>query len=127
MRKTISILFLLIFIFSGTEAHELFKIPHLLVHYAEHHEESNNQKSILDFLDEHYNGQEKHESDDHKDKGCLPFQGKEHVSPFNFFVLNHTTIIIFHKVLPNESVSIFFEENFISSFSGTVWQPPKIA
>ena len=57
MRRLIAVIFLFSFLFSGTEMHELFKIPHLLAHYIEHSSESK-EISLLDFIKEHYNGAE---------------------------------------------------------------------
>ncbi len=126
MQRLIAILFLFSFLFSGTEMHELFKIPHLFSHFIEHTTESK-EISLLDFLKEHYNGTENSHHDTHKDKGCLPFQGKEHVNPMNTLILNNTSVIVFQKTIAEESKVILFQEKFISSFNGTVWQPPKIA
>ena len=125
MQRVIAIIFLFSFLFSGTEMHELLKIPHLLSHYVEHAQESK-EISLINFLKEHYNGAENSHHDTHKDKGCLPFQGKEHVNPMNTLILNSTTIIVFQKVKSPEKKVISFPKNFISSFNGSVWQPPKI-
>ncbi len=125
MQRVIAIVFLFSFLFSGTEIHELFKVPHLLSHYVEHASESK-EISLLDFLKEHYNGTENSHHDTHKDKGCLPFQGKDHVNPMNNLILNKTTIIVFQKTITEQNQVISFHENSISSFNGSVWQPPKI-
>lgn len=124
MKRLIAVIFLSAFLFSGTEAHELFKIPHLISHYVEHSKE---KISLLDFLEEHYDGQEKHGVDGHKDKGCLPFQGKDHINPLNLYIIHSTSAIVLQKLAPVSNESIFLEENIISSFNGSIWLPPKLA
>jgi hypothetical protein len=126
MQRLIALIFLISFLFSGTEMHELLKVPHLLSHYAEHALESK-EISLVDFLKEHYNSVETSHHDSHKDKGCLPFQGKEHVNPMNTLILNSTAIIVFQKTISQENKVNSVAKFFISSFHGTVWQPPKIA
>ncbi len=126
MRRLIAFIFLFSFLFSGTEMHELFKIPHLLAHYIEHSSESK-EISLLDFIKEHYNGAENLHHDTHKDKGCLPFQGKEHINPMNTLILSNTIIMVFQKSILQENKVISFYKSSVSSFHGSVWQPPKIA
>jgi len=106
--------------------HELLKVPHLLSHYVEHTSQSK-EISLVDFLKEHYNGSQNNHTDDHKDRGCLPFQGKEHVNPITNLMLQNSTDLVFLRASVQENFIVLFQENFISSFNGSVWQPPKIS
>lgn len=125
MRRLLAFIFLFAFLFSGTEMHELLKVPHLLTHFIEHSSNSHNI-SLADFIKEHYNDNQKENSDHHKDKGCLPFQGKEHVNPMTNLMLNSTTEIIFFTPLACESKKVIFNDNLVTSFNGSIWLPPKI-
>jgi hypothetical protein len=72
MRKFISILFLIFFSVTSTEAGQLFKIPILIRHYLAH-KEINNNTSFVHFIKQHYAVQHDRDGDDDKDSQ-LPFK-----------------------------------------------------
>lgn len=75
MRQWIAIILLGLFTFSGTEVHQLLKLPMLFQHYAEHQAEG--RMDWLNFLAEHYlHERHHHASDDHHHE--LPFHCDHH-------------------------------------------------
>lgn len=124
MKKLIAIGLLFSFLSSTTEAHELFKIPHLIVHYFEHSDDV----PLGQFLHEHYaHDHENHDQDEHHDNGCLPFQGNHScgVCMSSFFFHGNSSFNL-KPARENSDSFIPTEENAISSYQANIWQPPKI-
>lgn len=103
------------------EFRDLPKIGLLINHYHQAHE----QISLLEFLELHYgNGSEKHDKE-HGHKS-LPFKSHESTS---------VQFISFQPVVAVPSTSCIINSNkqektyrsvFISEFSQSIWQPPKL-
>lgn len=122
-----SIVFLVVYLFSMTEVHQLVKTPLLMEHFLEHKRE-NKALSLLSFLEMHYlNG--KHIDADHDKDMQLPFKNFQDNHPNVVLALpEQITFFEPQPALQDELVPNFNESQvFISSFLTSIWQPPKIA
>jgi hypothetical protein len=68
----------------NTELHQLFKLPILFQHFAEH-KQLNSQVGVIDFLSMHYWGDDRNNNDDERDMQ-LPFK-KLDVHPLHIYFL----------------------------------------
>lgn len=128
MKKTIALASLLVYFFASTEAKQLFKIPVIFQHYAEHREE-NRQLSLLDFLDMHYMQGSLFDQEDDRDMK-LPFKSTGDV--FSFFPLTADRMppscLVF---CPQKNLETFFRFSTMGkplrSAEHNIWQPPRVA
>lgn len=125
LKKAIAILFLILFVFARTEAAELLKLPLLIHHYLEHHEEDN-AVSFVDFLHQHYHEHAAHPSANHEHEK-LPFKSHDLGFLQTSFVCERATFLIPEIViqLPTRRNSSFKSTFFSSPFLSLIWQPPK--
>ena len=125
MKKILS-LFLILQFFTNHEAFaELVKLPFLFDHY----QQTASDKSLIDFMKEHYADSNHDEDHEH---GKLPFKHSEdgcshHPSPNISVVIkteNHYSIeqIEFHALQ-----IIATNDRIPNSFAESIWQPPKLA
>lgn len=127
MKRFFSILFLLVYLFSMTEIHQLLRTPLLVEHYLEHKQE-NKALTVLNFFEMHYlNG--KHIDIAHEKDMQLPFKNFQDNHP-NVVLALPEPVLFFEprmdgqrNLVPNFRAT----ELFISSFLISIWQPPKIA
>ena len=127
LKKLISILCLLVYFFATTEAKQLFKIPVIFQHYAEHREE-NRQLSLLDFLDMHYMHGSPFDQDYDRDMK-LPF--KSTGDAFSFFPLTADCMPPSCQVIcPQKNIEPFSRisllDKALQSAENNIWQPPRI-
>lgn len=126
MRQVIAGTLLVIYLFSTTELHQFLKLPALVSHFAEHHQE-NPKLSLWQFLCIHYAHGDVMDADRDKDLK-LPFK--------SFDNCNNTNLISLLPELKFSLVEFFSPEttielpNYYSSFLGasyldSIWQPPK--
>ena len=131
LKQFIAISFLSIFLCANTEIGQLLKLPTLINHYLEHHENKNDDKngiSFLGFLKNHYNENSQHSKTAKHDHQNLPFKTTDCNSintviafvPQMIFTL-HTTAVISAK-----NIACYTEQHYISKSFGSIWQPPKI-
>ncbi|WP_111634743.1 hypothetical protein [Pedobacter cryoconitis] len=59
-------------LFLNTSFSEVFKLPHLVSHFQQHHQQ-NSEVGIIDFLSMHYFGEDLNDNDDDEDMK-LPFK-----------------------------------------------------
>lgn len=129
MKKNISILFLLIYIFTTFQLAEYLKIPILVEHFVEHQQE-NPTLNLWTFIMDHYSHGEVFDADFEKDMK-LPF--KSHSSNCGCTIVTFLSPIqIFdfdRKLFLNKFKKPCFgyKFSFISNFHSTIWQPPKIS
>ena len=125
MKKSISIAFLLIYLFSATELSQLVKLPTLVEHFSEH-KQQNETMSFWDFLCIHYAGKFSKDNDYEKDMK-LPFKSHDTSQTF-IFVANPpvTPYISSLSINFKEKTFCHYDEQFLPTFylSG-IWQPPK--
>lgn len=124
MRQWIGIFLLATFTFTGTEVHQLLKLPMLLEHYAEH--QATAPMNWWDFLEEHYAHERHHHSgeDHHHD---LPFHCDHHcgAQTIQAQLADRTASAI---LLPSAlDVELISTEDRISLLDGPadIWQPPR--
>lgn len=131
MLKKVIIIFLCLQILSGNAfGMELMKVHSAITHYFDHESHEHPGESFLDFLHEHYVlGEHAHENGGHCDED-MPFK---HCSECGS---NHLVVVPF--TLPEDLAKISFSyctvqlpiearEQFVSSCTLTIWQPPKIS
>ncbi len=128
MKKSIAISFLFIFLCANTEIGQLLKIPTLIQHFKEHHDDDLDI-SFADFIDFHYNNDKQHsDTDKHDNHQNLPFKtintnvntilAFESQTAFSFRKLN---IISLNRTVP------FSQDFYISSVFASIWLPPKLS
>jgi len=126
VNKLIAIFFLFGYFFASTEAKQLFKIPVIFQHYAEHRQE-NNHLSLLDFLDMHYMHGSPFDQDYDRDMK-LPFKTSGDV--FSFFPITADTMPAeFTMTLPQTGISpinkIPTTQDLRTPPAQSIWQPPR--
>ncbi|APA00538.1 MULTISPECIES: hypothetical protein [Flavobacterium] len=132
LKKIITLLFLLFFVYSNTELGQLFKISNLVQHYLEHTNHKQEQpQSFMAFIINHYKNSQKHtDADGHDKHENLPF--KTQTLNLDTVVLTFEeilTIFTFKKpilISVNQSLPIY-KEWYISNVLLSIWQPPKLA
>jgi hypothetical protein len=125
MGRFIGVVLSFSFLLSGADGIELFKLPGLLKHYAEHREEQP-ELGVLDYLTIHYNSLHADESGhDHN----LPFKSHEHStacmqilaciggSPSSGFLIDAPVIGAVYPSCP-------FKLRHVGG--NGVWQPPRL-
>jgi len=129
VKKTVSILFLLIYLVASTELGELFKVDNLIIHYFEHQDKSKNI-SFTDYIYLHYFDHGKEDNDSEKDIQ-LPFNSHSElcslITQIPFIPFNHSIQI---KLEPDyfevKNEPIFHKDHFYSCETPSIWQPPKL-
>jgi hypothetical protein len=126
LKKLITIFFLLGYLFASTEAKQLFKIPVIFQHYAEHRLE-NNHLSLIDFLDMHYMHGSPFDQDYDRDMK-LPFKTTGDV--FSFFPITVDKMPAeVMMVCPQASLQplnkIPRSRGLGTSLVQRIWQPPR--
>ncbi|HLZ16345.1 MAG TPA: hypothetical protein VKQ08_04870 [Cyclobacteriaceae bacterium] len=123
MSRMLAISFLLLYINSNTEVHEMLRLPILLEHFSQH-KKLVSDISFWDFLVMHYESDVNHDSDDNQ----LPFKDPGHsftaptlALPIHKMVLKETV------VLAEVDHSFFYHETFIASHLSDIFQPPRIS
>jgi hypothetical protein len=131
LKKLLAISLLSIFLCANTELGQLLKLPTLLHHYLEHHEDKSddeNESSFANFLGKHYNQNNQHSEDTENDHQNLPFK----IIEFN--ALN-TAVTLAQEInfelnnSPTTSaikIGTYTEPHYASKSFGSIWQPPKL-
>lgn len=126
VKRFIAILFLAIFVFSSTEAHQLLRIPYVFTHFAEHHRQ-NSQLSFIRFLDLHYmHGSPKDRDYDEDMK--LPFKAPDKCQSgqSTIFLLPLLSPKVIKPLEVCREVNNTYRDCFVDSgYHSGVWQPPK--
>ncbi len=128
MKNKLSILFLIVYLFTATSFLELLKIPILIEHYVEHKNTDKNL-SFIGFMVIHYFSKTVIDQDYEKDKK-LPFKSDNTCNNCN---VSHVYISQYNKVdiqdFFNETTLntyYFIKDDFsISRCHNNIWQPPK--
>lgn len=127
LKQFIAISLLFTFLFSNMELHQLLKLPTLIEHYIEHKQENKNE-TLLNYLAEHYAKNINHQhNDNHNDHQKLPFKTND--CAVTHSILGVLTTEKIELIIPNasfiEKTSYYNEDDYLSNFSGNIWQPPK--
>lgn len=125
VKKVLSIIIMLQLLSNQEALAEITKLPFLFHHYSE----TEHQHSFIEFLTEHYSGDE-HHGDDHE-HGKLPFKhsddGNGHHATIQIWGYENSpvnTLEIKVPVISHEKYFITNECHF-PSYSSNIWQPPK--
>ena len=126
MKRCITILCLLVYFFASTEAKQLFKIPVIFQHFAEHQQEDK-QLSLLAFLDMHYLHGSPYDQDYDRDMK-LPFKSSGDV--FSFFPCTADRMPPAYLVVcPQKKIEKHLRFSSIdrpyTSPAHNIWQPPR--
>lgn len=125
--KKIVIFFLSLQFFTNHEAFaEMVKLPFLFDHYNE----TATNTTFFEFIKEHYAENQNHDND--HEHGKLPFKHSEdgcshHPSPNISVVIktdNHYSLALIE--FKTQKI-ISSNDNIPSSFTDSIWQPPKLA
>lgn len=127
MKKLISILFFLVYLFTTTEFYQFIKLPMLFEH-LQAHEAGNKNETLWSFIDEHYLKPVDKNPDAAADMQ-LPFKEQNPSVAYNI----STTVLIQTQssfvIKPVELITTDFPQ-YTQSFSHytygpNIWQPPK--
>lgn len=127
MKKQISILLLLVYLFSFQEFRQVLKFPFFIEQFVKH-QIINEDYSLLGFFKHHYLDGEVLDSD-YKEDMKLPFKKITHdfSSNINLYLPIFTEIKLERKLVVIELISHHFKEQnfFISEFYLKIFQPPE--
>ncbi|MCC6839901.1 MAG: hypothetical protein IT230_07060 [Flavobacteriales bacterium] len=124
MRRRFAILLLGLFAFTGTELHQLLKVPMLFAHYAEHQAEQ--PMGWMQFLEEHYPHDRHHHERGESHQG-LPFQCDHHCGAQTLQAqLDGACGTVLMLPAPID-VQLIATEDRIAPREGPdgIWQPPR--
>ena len=125
MRKLIPILLLLFVTTSATDIIQFMKLPALTSHFFEHKANSSHL-SFVDFLMMHYTGHDHNDQDQEKDMQ-LPFKDMHHFSQSMYSWSIQKRINPFDLIIQSQrsAIVIYDEYSDYSTFTSSIWQPPK--
>ena len=131
LKTLIAISFLSIFFCANTEIGQLLKLPTLIHHYLEHHEDKNDDEygiSFIAFLKNHYNENENHSDNSKHDHQNLPFKTMDCHSLSTVIALVQQTVFTLHttSIISAKNVASYTEQHYTSKSFGSIWQPPKL-
>jgi hypothetical protein len=109
------------------DLHDLSKLPYMIKHYQQH-KDNEQAFSVSEFFDLHYGGQaEQHDKQEHEKHKELPFKNhdcKALHAAVAFQKFEPAIVSVFSQTI---SYSNFYQSVFISEFSQSIWQPPKLS
>lgn len=127
MRKLLSILVLCSLVFTGTELHQLARLPHLVHHFMDHQEQDPGI-GLLGFIVQHYFSGNPHDEDFSEDER-LPFRSHDNHVTFcaaqDLFHAPAEVVEVHHLWVP--LMTAHPEEPLSLGERSDVWQPPKRA
>jgi len=118
----------MVFLGANTELHQLLRLPVLLHHFLEHHDQEPDE-TFADFMNEHYADTQNHSDTDHHDHDNLPFKTNDCATMHSNIAFNHQHN--FSLAQPNTlSVEVLVAYNVViysSSIRDKIWQPPQFS
>lgn len=126
MKNMLAIFFLSVYLLSTTELFQLLKLPILMEHFAEHKQQDDSM-SFLGFLIHHYGG---HQPDaDWATDMKLPFMQLSDSSGLSASVAPHSVNFHFSRTVSPQGKPFFAhpDDNLVSAYLDTIWQPPKLS
>lgn len=131
LKKLIAISFLSIFLCAYTEIGQLLKLPTLIHHYLEHHNDKNDDDhdiSFIDFLKKHYNENDNHSDNVKHDHQNLPFKNIDCHAVNTVIALVQQTTFNLHTTysISSKNIASYTEQHYTSKSFGSIWQPPKL-
>ncbi|HWB26777.1 MAG TPA: hypothetical protein VG738_14940 [Chitinophagaceae bacterium] len=125
LKKITAIFFFAVYLLSSTEAHQLFKLPVVFQHFAEHKKENRNI-SFLQFLDMHYMHGSPMDKDHDRDMQ-LPFKTTGDciaIAPV-FVPLTAQVSIMAPVKISGKKNYVIKHQCLLSAYLSAIWQPPK--
>lgn len=126
MKKAFSILFLSIYLFSVTEAHQLLKMPVVFEHFSEHRV-LDKDISLLEFLAMHYLHGSPRDGDYPRDMQ-LPFKTAGDcvtaIAPAFIPVMVELNLEQPVEIIQLDKL-VKPEQFILSTYRSNIWQPPK--
>jgi hypothetical protein len=131
LKKLIAISFLSIFLCANTEIGQLLKLPTLIHHYLEHHDDTNDDDhdiSFIDFLKKHYNENDNHSDNAKHNHQNLPFKTIDCHAVNTVIAFTQQTVSTLQatSIISSKNVAFYTEQHYTSKSFGSIWQPPKI-
>lgn len=130
LKKAFVLFLILVLTFPGETAHAFSFVPKFIAHY-EHHNREHHPVSFIEFIHEHFTSKAEHDKHEHHrdDQDNCPFS-HNHTTVQLVYVLKKDTF----DLLSASFVSADHEKSHLpvyrfsfSEYSGSIWQPPKIA
>ena len=126
MRKKLAIFLISLHLLGNTEAGQVFKMPHLLKHYAQHRK-TNHALGFIDFFVMHYGGDDGTSKDNDQDQQ-LPCHNMHHITA----TIKYSPLL---KIEPDNTIYLWETRSYHSYLSGPVpeipmpvkLQPPRLA
>ena len=127
MKKLIAISFLFVFLSANTELNQLLRLPILIHHFLEHHEQEPDE-TFTDFLNEHYSADQSLSNHEHHDHDNLPFKTTHcSVAHASLAFVSQIQYSIPKPIILYDKISPVYNGSYYSSAVGSnIWQPPKI-
>lgn len=123
MTRILAISFLVLYINSNTEFHEMLRVPILFEHFNQH-KKLVTDISFWDFLVMHYKSDVNHDADDNQ----LPFKDPGHSFTASTLALPIHKIVLKETTAPAKvDHSFIYHETFIASHLSDIFQPPRIS
>ena len=125
MKRFGAILFLLLYLYAGTESKQLIKVLFLVDHYTEHKATTKNI-SFFEFLYMHYAGDDHNNNDNDRDMQ-LPFKSFDNSAFLSSVDLPpctgnpHFRVDMITELYSSDPVNAALP----SSLPDSIWQPPK--
>jgi hypothetical protein len=123
VNRLLAISFLVLYINSNTEFHEMMRLPILFEHFSEHKQKVSDI-SFWEFLVMHYKSDVTHDSDDNQ----LPFKDPSHSFTAPTLAVPTHKIVLKETVLQTKTNHTYtYSETFIASHLSDIFQPPRIS
>ncbi len=123
MTRLLAISFLVLYINSNTEFHEMLRLPILIEHYSQH-QQLVKDISFWDFLVMHYKTDVPHDADDNQ----LPFKDPGHSFTASTLALPIYKMVLKENFLVTKMSHVSsYKETFIASHLSEIFQPPRLS
>lgn len=112
-----------VFILSGTELHQLLRLPSLVGHYKLHRQQDASM-SVWEFLQLHYTGNHPEDNDEQGDEG-LPFKSPGDINHLGQLLASSPPAIGHPYVLPSPGFIVCIKEGRPCSRMEGIFRPPR--
>lgn len=125
MKRQFALFFLLTFLLTTTELHQLLRLPVLLAHYQEHRT-INSEIDFIEYILLHYTSSEA-DADFERDQQ-LPFKGQHICTEITWTTADlpeNTVSLPTKKPEGSRNYTSYYTEFFTTNFPLSIWQPPR--
>jgi hypothetical protein len=126
LKKILAISLLSIFLGANTELHQLWRLPVLLHHFLDHHQDEQDS-SFTHFLSDHYSRKPLHDVENHHEHQNLPFKTNDCATA-------HLSLAFVNPPLYSIAIAPIFQHRKFPAYRhliyspalvNKVWQPPQ--